>query len=49
MVQHFIDIVLSGLQWSHCLVYISAVIVMGCTIYEHLQNLQSVLQRVEEA
>ena len=32
------DLVLSGLQWSNCLVYIDDIIVMGKTFQEHLKK-----------
>lgn len=43
------DLVLAGLQWSQCLVYLDDVIVMGRTFSEHLQNLSSVFSRIREA
>ena len=47
--QRLMDLVLAGLQWSECLVYLDDVIVLGRTFLEHLQNLQSVLQRLRES
>ena len=47
--QRLMDLVLSGLQWSHCLVYMDDIIVLGRTFKEHLSNLQVVLQRLREA
>ena len=43
------DLVLAGLQWSQCLVYIDDVIVFGRTFKEHLVNLQEVFQRLRLA
>ena len=43
------DLVLSGLQWAHCLVYLDDVIILGRSFKEHLQNLRLVLQRLREA
>ena len=43
------DLVLAGLQWSHCLVYLDDVIVLGRTFDEHLSNLESVFRRLREA
>ena len=40
--QWLMDLVLAGLQWSHCLVYLDAVIILGATFHEHLANLQAV-------
>ena len=42
--QRLMDLVLAGLQWSDCLVYLDDVIVLERTFVEHLRNLQSVLQ-----
>ena len=47
--QRLMDLVLAGLQWSDCLVYLDDVIVLGRTFKEHLGNLKSVLQRFSEA
>ena len=47
--QRLMDLVLSGLQWSQCLVYLDDIIVLGRTFNEHLGNLQAVLQRLREA
>ena len=42
------DLVLAGLQWSHCLVYLDDVIILGATFEQHLSNLKSVLDRLRE-
>ena len=47
--QRLMDLVLAGLQMSHCLVYVDDVIVMGRSFQEHLSNLQKVFERVREA
>ena len=47
--QRLMDLVLTGLQWSHCLVYIDDVIVLGRDFEDHLQNLQAVFQRLHKA
>ena len=47
--QRLMDLVLAGLQWSDCLVYIDDVIMLGRTFDEHLRNLRSVLQRLRES
>jgi hypothetical protein len=44
--QRLMDLVLAGLQWGECLVYLDDVIVLGRTFQEHLCNLRSVLQRL---
>ena len=41
-VQNSIDLVLAGLQWSHCLVYIDDIIFLGDSFSNHLHNLESV-------
>ena len=47
--QRLMDLVLAGLQWRECLVYLDDVIVLGHTFQEHLCNLRSVLQRLRES
>ena len=47
--QRLMDMVLAGLQWTNCLVYIDDIVVIGKTFPEHLQNLTRVLQRLGEA
>ena len=47
--QRLMDLVLAGLQMSHCLVYVDDVIVMGRSFQEHLHNLRQVFGRVREA
>lgn len=46
--QRLMDVVLTGLQWSTCLVYIDDVVIMGKTFEEHLQHLRKVLQRLKD-
>ena len=47
--QRLMDLVLAGLQWSQCLVYLDDVIVLGRSFSEHLQNLQVVFHRMRQA
>lgn len=47
--QHLMDLVLSGLQWSQCPVYLDDVIIVGKTFDEHLHNLNAVFKHIEEA
>ena len=47
--QRLMDLVLAGLQWSSCLVYLDDIIIVGRTFSEHLHNLQTVLTRLREA
>lgn len=47
--QRLMDMVLAGLQWTNCLVYLDDVIVVGRTFEEHLQNLQDVFARLGAA
>ena len=47
--QRLMDLVLAGLQWSHCLVYLDDIIILGNTFVDHLRNLQSVFQRLRDA
>jgi hypothetical protein len=47
--QRLMDLVLAGLQWSHCLVYIDDVVILGRSFEEHLQHLQQVFDRLQQA
>ena len=47
--QRLMDLVLSGIQWERCLVYIDDIVIMGKTFQHHLQNLKLVLQRLRQA
>ena len=47
--QRLMDLVLSGIQWEHCLVYIDDIVIMGKTFERHLQNLKLVLERLRRA
>ena len=47
--QRLMELVLAGLQWTTCLVYLDDVIVTGKTFEEHLDHLGGVLQRIREA
>jgi hypothetical protein len=43
------EVVLSGLQWERCLVYLDDVIVFGKTFQEPLTNFTTVFTRFREA
>jgi len=47
--QRLMDMVLTGLQWNNCIVYIDDIIIAGKTFDEHLNNLQQVFERVDKA
>ena len=47
--QRLMDLVLAGLQWTSCLVYLDDVIIVGKTFEEHLLHLREVLIRLREA
>ena len=47
--QRLMDLVLAGLQWSQCLVYLDDVIILGRSISEHLANLSLVFERLRQA
>ena len=47
--QRLMDLVLAGLQWSSCLVYLDDIIVTGKTFLEHLHHLRVVFDRLREA
>lgn len=44
--QRMMDIVLSGLQWENCLVYLGDIIVYSRTFEDHLKNLAVVFDRL---
>lgn len=46
--QRLMDLVLAGVQWSHCLVYLNDIEV-GRSFNNHLQNLDIILQWLREA
>lgn len=43
------DVVLAGLKWNSCLVYLDDIVIFAPTVTEHLVRLESVLQRIERA
>ena len=45
--QRLMDLMLTGLQWSSCLVYLDDIIILGKSFSDHLHNL--VFQRIREA
>jgi len=47
--QRLMDMVLAGLLWKSCLVYLDDVIIIGKTFTEHLQHLRAVFERFREA
>ena len=47
--QRLMDLLLAGLQWSQCLVYLDDIIVPGQSFHEHLTNLAAVLKRIKGA
>ena len=47
--QRLMDLVLAGLHWTNCLMYLNNVIVLGKDFEQHLSNLQQVFQRLQQA
>ncbi|CAC5371137.1 Retrovirus-related Pol polyprotein from transposon 17.6 [Mytilus coruscus] len=47
--ERLMEIVLSGLQWERCLVYLDDIIVFGKTFSETLNNLSAVFERFRKA
>ena len=47
--QRLMDLVLAGLQWTNCLVYLDDLLIIGKSFEEHLQNLQLVFERLRRA
>ncbi len=47
--QRLMELVLAGLRWHTCLVYLNDIIIFGRTFEEHLQRLHEVLGCLREA
>jgi hypothetical protein len=47
--QRTMDVLLSGLTWRSCLVYIDDILVFSCNLDEHLKDLREVLLRLKES
>ena len=47
--QRLMDLLLAGIQWNSCLVYLDDIIVLGKTLDDHLKHLAQVFQRLREA
>ena len=47
--QRLMEMVLAGLHWSICLVYIDDIIIYGRTCEEHLERLEEVFKRLRQA
>jgi hypothetical protein len=46
--QHCMDMVLAGLKWTRCMVYIDDIIIFSKTEDDHFQNLRLVFDRLKE-
>ena len=47
--QRLMQVVLSGLEWDCCFVYIDDMLVASKTFEDHLRHLQLVFERLERA
>ena len=47
--QRMMEIALSGLQWSTCLIYLDDVLIFSDTLQQHIQRLEEVLSRIRGA
>ena len=47
--QRLMDMVLTGLQWDSCLVYLDDILIVGKTFSKHLHNLRDVFGRLRGA
>ena len=47
--QRLMELVLAGLNWTTCLVYLDDIIIFSRTVEEHLQRLQEILERLKNA
>lgn len=48
-IQRALDIILSGLKWQICLVYLDDVIIFSATPTQHIRDVDTVLTRLREA
>ena len=46
--QRLMNLALSGMLWSECLVYLDDIVIFGHTFEEHLSHLTSVLERLRD-
>jgi len=47
--QHLMDVVMSGLHFQVCLVYLDNIIVFSETTEQHLERLETILKRLRSA
>jgi hypothetical protein len=47
--QRLMELVLNGLQWQIRLIYLDDIIVFGSNFSEHIQRIETVLQRISDA
>ena len=47
--QRLMNLLLAGIQWTNCLVYLDDIIVLGKTFQNHLQHLSQVFQKLRDA
>ena len=47
--QRLMDLLLAGLQWKNCLVYLDDIIILGSTFNQHLNNLKLVFERLRKS
>ena len=47
--QRMMDVVLVGLKWNTCLVYLDDVVVFALSVSQHLDRLETVFQRIDRA
>ena len=46
--QRLMDLVLAGLKWHNCLVYLDDIIIFSVTFEQHQKDLESVFKRLKE-
>jgi hypothetical protein len=47
--QRMMDVMLAGLKWNTCLVYLDDIVIFSDSISQHLQRLEVILQRLAQA
>ena len=47
--QRLMELVLQGLNWQTCIIYLDDIVMYGRSFEEHLQRVEEVLQRISES
>ena len=47
--QRLMELILQGLNWSNCIIYLDDIVVYGTTLEQHLQRVDQVLLRIQDS